>query len=114
LRNLLSNAIKFTDHGSVVLSLRYLQAERAIELKVEDTGSGMPWELKSRILDVFSQANSSYMGGHEGVGLGLYIVKKYTELLMGEVQVESELGKGSTFTITLPATIDPDIAGTVN
>jgi signal transduction histidine kinase len=109
LRNLLSNAIKFTEHGSVIVSVRHLQADQGIELKVEDTGSGIPWELRPAIFDLFSQAKISDTKVHEGVGLGLYIVKKYTELLRGKVEVESEVGKGSTFTITLPVTMDADI-----
>jgi signal transduction histidine kinase len=109
LRNLLSNAIKFTEQGSVILSVRCLRAEQAIELKVEDTGIGIPEGLKSKIFDLFCRVNSPDMRVHEGMGLGLYIVKKYTELLGGKVEIESEFGKGSTFTVTLPVTIYDDL-----
>ncbi|HEY7555559.1 MAG TPA: HAMP domain-containing sensor histidine kinase [Candidatus Binatia bacterium] len=109
LRNLLSNAIKFTEQGSVILSVRCLRAEQAIELKVEDTGIGIPERLKSKIFDLFCRVNSPDMRVHEGMGLGLYIVKKYTELLGGKVEIESEVGKGSTFTVTLPVTIYDDL-----
>jgi signal transduction histidine kinase len=107
LRNLLSNAIKFTEHGSVIVSVRYLHADQVFELKVEDTGIGIPGHLQSHIFDLFGQVNSSDTRAHEGVGLGLYIVKKYAELLRGKVEVESEVGKGSTFIITLPVIV-PD------
>jgi signal transduction histidine kinase len=102
LRNLLSNAMKFTEQGSVVVSVGYLEAAQAIELKVEDTGIGIPQPLKSMIFDLFYQGNNSATRVHDGMGLGLYIVKKYTELLRYKVEVESEVGRGSTFTITLP------------
>jgi signal transduction histidine kinase len=109
LRNLLSNAIKFTEEGSIIVSARRLEAEQAIELKVEDTGIGIPRQLNSQIFDLFYQINDSYTRTHEGMGLGLYIVKKYTELLGCRVEVESEVAKGSTFTITLPVTIRDDL-----
>ena len=114
IKNLLNNAIRFTEQGSVSVSVRYLQAEQAIELKVEDSGIGIPGQLKSHIFELFGQANSTDTRVQEGVGLGLYIVKKYAELLRGKVEVESEIGKGSTFTVTLPVAIGGDIFGTVN
>jgi signal transduction histidine kinase len=105
LRNLLSNAIKFTEEGSIIVSARPLDTEQAVELKVEDTGIGIPRQLKSRIFDLFYQVNDSCTRVHEGMGLGLYIVKKYTDLLGCRVQVESEPAKGSTFTIILPVAV---------
>ena len=114
LKNLLNNAIRFTEQGSVSVFVRYLRAEQAIELKVQDSGIGIPEQLKSHIFELFGQANNSDSRVQEGVGLGLYIVKKYAELLKGKVEVESEVGKGSTFTVTLPVAIDNDIFGTVN
>ncbi len=114
IKNLLNNAIRFTEQGSVSVFVRYLRAEQAIELKVQDSGIGIPGQLKSHIFELFGQANSSDTRVQGGVGLGLYIVKKYTELLRGKVEVESEVGKGSTFTVTLPVAIDNDIFGTVN
>jgi signal transduction histidine kinase len=114
IKNLLNNAIRFTEQGSVSVFVRYLRAEQAIELKVEDSGIGIPGQLKSHIFELFGQANSTDTRVQEGVGLGLYIVKKYTELLRGKVEVESEVGKGSTFTVALPVAIDDDIFGTGN
>ena len=93
LKNLLNNAIRFTEQGSVSVFVRYLQAEQAIELKVEDSGIGIPGQPKSHIFELFGQANSSDTRVQEGVGLGLYIVKKYTELLRGKVGVEEKLAK---------------------
>ncbi|HWP60111.1 MAG TPA: ATP-binding protein [Candidatus Acidoferrales bacterium] len=102
LRNLLSNALKFTEKGSVVVSARHLAESGSVELRVSDTGIGIPDELKARMFDLFRQADSSDTRTHEGVGLGLYIVKKYTELLGGRLAVESEVGRGSSFTVILP------------
>ena len=114
LKNLLNNAIRFTEQGSAIVFVRYLRAEQAIELKVQDSGIGIPGQLKSHIFELFGQANSTDSRVQEGVGLGLYIVKKYAELLRGKVEVESEVGNGSTFTVTLPVAIDDIIFGTVN
>ncbi len=76
---------------------------RWVELGVADTGVGIPKEKLGRIFDKFYQVDSSETRLYGGVGLGLYIVKKFTELLGGQIDVESEVGKGTTFTVTLPA-----------
>jgi signal transduction histidine kinase len=69
---------------------------------VADTGKGIAEDKIPLIFDMFRQLDSSTTRRYEGVGLGLYLVKKDTELLGGEVNVKSELGKGSTFTVLLP------------
>ena len=102
LQNLINNSVKFTDEGSITFTARYFPETRAAEFKVADTGIGMPREMIPSIFEMFQQIDGSETRNHGGVGLGLYIVKKYTEVLGGKVQVDSELGKGSTFTITIP------------
>lgn len=102
--NLISNATKFTDQGSVTISMRLAEnrGKNWVELKVADTGIGIPSDQIPRIFDRFFQVDSSETRLYGGVGLGLYIVKKFTELLGGRVEVESQPGKGSTFTIIIP------------
>lgn len=108
LQNLIDNAIKFTEKGSVTVSARIRQQEEErltstyVEFKVADTGIGIFKEMLPVIFDKFRQADSSETRLYGGVGMGLYIVKKFTGLLGGTVEVESEVGKGSTFTITIP------------
>jgi signal transduction histidine kinase len=102
LQDLLSNALKFTEEGSVSISAQYIPEAKTLVLRVADTGVGIRKELVPIIFEKFRQVDGSNTRLHGGVGLGLYIVKKYTELLGGEVEVKSELGKGSTFTATIP------------
>lgn len=105
LQNMISNAIKFTERGTVTISLRYLAADKNVEFAVTDTGIGMAPEETAHIFDRFYQADSSQTRSFEGVGLGLYIVKEFTSLLGGKISVQSESGKGSTFTVTIPTEI---------
>ncbi|MPZ77666.1 MAG: GAF domain-containing protein [Deltaproteobacteria bacterium] len=102
IQNLINNAVKFTEKGRISIFVRELVEAGAIELKVTDTGVGIPKEQLATIFEMFQQADSSTTRKHGGVGLGLYIVKTFAELLGGQVTVESELGKGSIFTVTLP------------
>jgi signal transduction histidine kinase len=101
LRNLLTNAVKFTESGRVTL-----EAERegdAIELRVRDTGIGIPVESLATIFEPFEQAHGRESRSKGGVGLGLYLVQRLVNILGGAVSVESEVGCGSTFRIRLPA-----------
>jgi signal transduction histidine kinase len=102
LDNLLNNAIKFTEIGHITLTVRYVPRANSIEFKVSDTGVGIPNEKLPFIFEMFRQLDSSETRQYGGVGLGLYIVKKFTEMLGGDVAVESELGVGSVFTIVIP------------
>jgi signal transduction histidine kinase/FixJ family two-component response regulator len=105
LRNLISNAIKFTEKGQVSLAARYLSHASAIEFKLSDTGIGIPKDKLRDIFEMFRQVDSSETRKYGGMGVGLFIVKKFTEMLGGTVTVESELTKGSTFTVTIPVEI---------
>jgi signal transduction histidine kinase len=103
LQNLINNALKFTEKGTVTISVRHDLEGGLIEFRIMDTGIGIPKESIRTIFDMFQQVDSSAAREYGGVGLGLYIVKKFTELLGGRVTVNSELGKGSCFTVRIPA-----------
>lgn len=103
LENLLSNAFKFTRDGEVVLTVRSQGSgdlER-IEWIVRDTGTGIPLEEQERIFDEFQQVDGSATRVYGGTGLGLALSRELATLLGGELQVESEVGRGSTFTLRL-------------
>ncbi|MGH7774348.1 MAG: GAF domain-containing protein [Candidatus Binatia bacterium] len=102
LENLINNAIKFTDKGRVAISARRVAGKEAVEFKVADTGIGIPEEYLPAIFERFRQVDGSDTRTHGGGGLGLHVVKKFTEMLGGEIDVKSEPGKGSTFTVTIP------------
>jgi signal transduction histidine kinase len=105
IKNLVGNAIKFTAQGSVVVEAR--SRDEGIEISVTDTGAGIPAEAFTEIFEPFRQLDSSDTRPHAGVGLGLYIVKRWLTLLGGKITVESEVGRGSTFRIWLPLRLDP-------
>jgi signal transduction histidine kinase len=112
--NLLSNAIKFTPEGGRAHVAANLKNGDTLELKVEDTGVGIPLEEQATIFEKFRQGNTAPAGQqssltreYAGTGLGLSIVKELSKLLGGEVAVESELGKGSTFTVCVPVQLKP-------
>ncbi len=96
--NLLSNAVKFTDEGGMVALSLKKEGDRAV-VSVQDSGCGISKEVGERIFEKFYQADTSR--AQEGNGLGLPLVKKVVDILGGEIFVESELGKGSTFTVAL-------------
>jgi signal transduction histidine kinase len=104
--NLINNAIKYTNHGTVLISLNYLAPSKVLELKVADSGIGMSTERRGVIFEKFRQLQETHsVLQHGGVGLGLYIVKKYMDILGGEIRLDSEPGKGSTFTMRIPVTL---------
>lgn len=103
--NLLSNAVKFTNHGSVQLKAVFeLLEEGMILMKVEvkDTGIGIPQEKLQNIFNSFSQASNETTRKYGGSGLGLTIAKSLAELQGGEINVQSIVGKGSSFIVTIP------------
>ena len=101
--NLVSNAAKFTDGGRIVLGAR--RAGETVTFSVTDTGIGMTGEQLAKLFERFSQADASTTRKFGGTGLGLAITRAFCRLLGGDVTVDSAEGKGSTFTITLPATL---------
>jgi signal transduction histidine kinase len=101
LLNLLSNAVKFTPEGGRI-RINARQSNSAVEISVTDTGIGISLEDQARIFEEFRQVGSDYEHKREGTGLGLTLAKKFVELHGGRIWVESEVGKGSTFTFSLP------------
>jgi PAS domain S-box-containing protein len=101
--NLVNNAIKFTEQGSVTVRI-YRPDPQHWALDVTDTGPGIPPEAQSYIFEPFRQVDGSITREHTGVGLGLSIVKQLTTLMGGQVELTSQVGHGSTFTIVLPFT----------
>lgn len=107
LQNLITNAIKYTERGSVSVSALRCPEERGVKFAVADTGLGIPQESLPVIFEMFRQVSRPDGPSSTGVGLGLHIVKKFTEMLGGTIEVESEPGKGSTFTVTIPWMSNP-------
>ncbi|MBC8481638.1 MAG: DUF3365 domain-containing protein [Planctomycetes bacterium] len=106
--NLVNNAIKFTETGYVHLnvSLELKTGEPYIRFDVEDTGIGISYEKQDKVFESFSQAESNTSQKYGGTGLGLAITKQLTELLGGEIALTSEEGKGSVFSLMIPAGLD--------
>ena len=101
--NMLSNAAKFTKEGSVTLSINTI--EKDVRFAVTDTGIGMNEKQLGKVFDEFTQAEASTAKDYGGTGLGLPISKKMTEMMGGKMEVESEEGKGTTFSITIPVEV---------
>jgi len=102
LLNLLDNANKFTKQGTITLDIS--STGEWLQFDVIDTGVGIPKEYVRRLFQSFSQADPSITRKHGGTGLGLYLTKRFCELLGGSVQVKSEEGKGAMFSLMLPLT----------
>jgi signal transduction histidine kinase len=101
--NLLSNAVKFTEKGEIKVAA--WSDNGSLKLTVSDTGIGMKKEALDYIFEEFRQADMSSTRRYGGTGLGLAIVRRFINLMGGEIAVESEVGKGSKFTITIPMTL---------
>jgi signal transduction histidine kinase len=102
LRNLLENACKYTDRGLISLAARWDRQRDEIEVRVGDTGIGIPPHEREAIFEAFRQGEHRGDLAKSGVGLGLYIVQRLVTRLGGDVKVESELGMGSTFSVSIP------------
>lgn len=111
LNNLISNAIKFTEQGHILVSVEDLPAHRtpthtSLKVSVQDTGIGIDTKNIAKIFERFTQAEASTTRKYGGTGLGLAICKQLVELMGGEIGIDSEEGRGSTFWFTLPSAID--------
>jgi len=105
LMNLLSNGIKFTDFGIVELEVRLLEMKEDVvwtRFTITDTGIGIPREKLSEIFEEYKQASAGIARKHGGSGLGLTISKRLTGVMKGKLTVDSEMGKGSEFTVDIP------------
>ncbi|MBM4266392.1 MAG: GAF domain-containing protein [Deltaproteobacteria bacterium] len=108
MRNLVGNALKFTMQGFVRCEV-CVEGRHAV-FRVADSGIGIPQQDQGKILEMFSQADGSDSRSFGGTGLGLYIVRRFAEQLGGTVSVESEVGRGSTFTLRVPLASDATTA----
>lgn len=108
--NLIGNAIKFTKEGEIRLSVgEYSRTgeEVLMQFALSDTGVGIPEDKRARIFEAFSQADSSTVKHYGGTGLGLSISKRLVDEMNGSIRVESEPGRGSTFTVIIPLRLSP-------
>jgi two-component system cell cycle sensor histidine kinase PleC len=102
--NLLSNALKFTPKGSVTIKA-HLLAKQMVSVSVIDTGIGIPKGDQVKIFEDFRQVDQTPRRAYGGTGLGLSICRRLTTMLRGTLKVESKLGHGSAFTLTLPVNL---------
>ncbi|HSY37333.1 MAG TPA: ATP-binding protein [Acidobacteriaceae bacterium] len=109
--NLLSNAYKFTFEGEVAVTLKSMDG--AVELQVRDTGVGIPEEHREHVFERFHRIESSRARTYEGTGIGLALVQELVKLHGGSVRVESAVGAGSTFAVTIPSGTDHLPAGRI-
>jgi two-component system sensor histidine kinase/response regulator len=114
LLNLLSNSCKFTDHGTVSLTVdrRTIDRRDWLLFEVRDTGIGITEKQKEILFREFSQADTSIARKYGGTGLGLAITHRFTQIMGGTIAVDSQPGRGSKFTIQLPAEVIPESADT--
>jgi signal transduction histidine kinase len=105
LQNLIGNAFKFTPRGRIDVRVRNVPELNRVEFSVADTGIGIEADDVERIFSAFEQIKEAHTGDFNGVGLGLNIVKRYLELMKGDIRVESQPGEGSTFTFSVPHSI---------
>src|SRR5687767_3566951 len=102
--NLIGNAIKFTNEGEVCVTVEAdADSRQPVSISVRDTGIGIPPDRQQKVFEPFEQGDSSTRREFGGTGLGLSIVKAFAELIGAAIEVESEVGKGTTFTVWLPS-----------
>ncbi|MBA4251970.1 MAG: hypothetical protein C0442_09655 [Chlorobiaceae bacterium] len=107
--NLINNAIKYTHEGGITVQVDKIiyESKKYCEIKIIDTGIGIPQDSLSVIFDEFRQVSEGYSRHFEGTGLGLTITKRFVELLNGKIFVESEVGKGTTMSVIFPIVDKP-------
>jgi signal transduction histidine kinase len=109
LLNLASNANKFTENGTITIAAAHQVRENGrdwVTFAVTDTGIGMTPEQMAKLFQEFSQASSATASKYGGTGLGLAISRRFCQMMGGDITVESEVGRGSTFTIRLPRIVE--------
>jgi CheY-like chemotaxis protein len=109
--NLVGNALKFTEDGGIRIIVSLIERKENwchVRFEVIDTGIGIPADRQDRLFELFSQVDASTSRTYGGTGLGLAISKKLVELMNGDINVKSELGKGATFTFTVPMKTEPE------
>lgn len=107
--NLVGNALKFTKHGSVMVHLSRVMRDgtNMLRLEVKDSGIGIPEDKLQNIFENFTQVDNSYSRSYQGTGLGLPVCRKLTELMDGDIHVESAESVGTTFTVDVPLVMTP-------
>jgi len=103
MRNLVENAIKFNDKEVIKISISVKKSAQELEISIYDNGRGIPAEDQGKIFEKFYQIEKFFTGNVEGAGLGLALVKRLVSAYGGKIDLKSEIGKGATFTVTLPA-----------
>ena len=109
--NLLSNAMKFTENGEIRVTARLERTGEiaaTLKISVADSGIGIPEAMRERIFDNFETGDASYSRATQGAGLGLGIVRKALDRMGGTIWLESEVGKGTTFSFAVPVRLDPE------
>ena len=108
LHNLIGNAFKFTPNGHVEVRVSNRPEYDRVEFSVADTGIGIATEDRDKIFNAFEQLKDAHTGHFNGVGLGLNIVRRYLDIMQGEISVESQPGHGTTFTFSVPRSLQLD------
>ena len=109
--NLAGNAVKFTNNGEIKLTVKKEKDEQKnnIIIQISDTGIGIPKSSQKIIFEAFRQISEGFNRNFEGIGLGLTVTKKFVEMMNGEIEIESEPGQGTTFTVSFPIVSKTDV-----